>query len=181
MVDYVCSGEHEPAGPHHWSAPLADVRDDGPGAPDGVTDELLDPLLRCVHAGEPFVEYGVVEYRLRRDRPDLFAAHVREAGHTMLAPAVSTASSVRFGVALSRLERAGELVSVPGPATGAWRYNGTVRYWARPPAPTGLTSWAEHCRRGGRPAHWTEEERAEVRRMVATDPFPPGPDGGRLT
>jgi hypothetical protein len=169
MVVYLCDGVHEPRGPHRWSAPLADATGAGAGTPDGVTDELLDPLLRCVRRGEPFVEYGIVEYRLRQERPDLFAAHVREAGHTMLAPAVSTASSVRFGVALGRLEREGDLLSMPGAATGAWRYNGTVRYWARPPAPTGLISWVDFCTHEGRPAEWTDEDRDAVRRMVAPD------------
>lgn len=181
MVEYACDGDHAPSGPHRWSGPLADVTVGGPGAPDGVTDELLDPLLRCVRAGEPFVEYGVVEYRLRQERPDLFVAHVREAGHTMLAPAVATASSVRFGVALSRLERAGDLLSVAGAATGAWRYNGTVRYWARPPAPTGRVSWVNFCAHEGRPAEWSDEDRDAVRRMIATPLVRPAPNGGRLT
>ena len=104
MVEYTCDGRHDGAGTHTWLASQTsagwtlDVN-------DGVTDELLEPLLRCVLPGEPFAEYGVVEYRLRCERPDLFCAHVRDRGHVMIAPAQATASSVRFGVALGRLAR----------------------------------------------------------------------------
>lgn len=31
----------------------------------GVTDELLEPLNRCVDASDPLVEYGIVEHRPR--------------------------------------------------------------------------------------------------------------------
>jgi hypothetical protein len=131
---------------------------------DGVTDELLEPLLACVRPGEPFVEYGVVEHRFRLDYPALFAAHVADRGHVMLAPKVATASGVRFGVALGRLARTGELVSKYGPATGAWSYNGQVTYWARPPAPGGADlSWQAYCASLGRSADWTDEDRAAAR------------------
>ncbi|MDP9436649.1 MAG: hypothetical protein M3P93_16265, partial [Actinomycetota bacterium] len=69
------------------------------------------------------------------------------------------ASSVRFGVALGRLAAAGQLVAVSGPATGAWSYNGQVMYWARPPRPTRLKSWVEHCAAVGRSPDWQEEDR----------------------
>jgi hypothetical protein len=32
---------------------------------EGVTDELLEPLNRCVDASDPLVEYGIVEHRPR--------------------------------------------------------------------------------------------------------------------
>lgn len=95
MVEYLCNGEHGNGRDHsligtQWAARWTMDTD------EGVTDELLDPLLACLCASEPFVEYGVVEYRFRRARPDLFVAHVRERAHVMLAPAQATASSVRF-------------------------------------------------------------------------------------
>jgi hypothetical protein len=115
--------------------------------------------------GEPFVEYGVVEYRFRMNHPDLFAAHVRDRGHVMLAPGVATASSVRFAATLGRLARTGELASVYGPATGAWSYNSQVTYWARPPAPAGRRiTWAAFCCELGRPDTWTDEDRSIVRK-----------------
>ncbi|MDN5931322.1 MAG: hypothetical protein L0I24_09705 [Pseudonocardia sp.] len=156
MVEYVCAGDH---GEHVWiaSQSAASWTTD---AVEGVTDELMEPLLQCVVVGEPFVEYGIVEHRLMLARPDLFAAHVRDRGHVMLAPGVATASSVRFAAALGRLARTGELVSRYGPATGAWSYNTQVTYWARPPAPTGDLSWSAYCVERGRPDTWTDRDRA---------------------
>lgn len=162
MVQYFCSDQHGGSGEHTWLATQS-AASWTLDSHDGVTDELLDPLLRCVRPGEPFVEFGVVEYRLRQDYPELFAAHVRERGHVMIAPGQATASSVRFAAALGRLARSGELVSVYGPATGAWSYNSQVTYWAVPPAPPGpYLSWVDHCARIGRSAAWTDEDRSAV-------------------
>ncbi|MFC7613477.1 hypothetical protein ACFQV2_07530 [Actinokineospora soli] len=61
---------------------------------------------------------GSPQHRLRTRYPELFAGHVADQGHSMFGTRAYTASSVRFGVALGRLERAGELVSEYGPATG---------------------------------------------------------------
>jgi hypothetical protein len=72
-----------------------------------------------------------------------------------------TASAVRFGVALSRLARSDELVSRYGPATGAWAYNGQMTYWAVPLVQNGEPlTWVRYCARLGRPADWTENDRA---------------------
>lgn len=159
LVEYTCAGRHGGSGEHTWLVSQAKVGWSA-AAEEGVTDELLEPLLGCVLPGEPFVEFGIVEYRLRLDRLDLFVAHVRERGHVMLAPGVATASSVRFSLALGRLARSGELVSRYGPATGAWSYNSQVTYWARPPAPNTELSWSDYCASLGRSAQWTDEDRA---------------------
>lgn len=161
MVEYTCTGGHDGVGEHTWLTSQLDAGWSAE-ADHGVTDELLEPLLACVLPDEPFVEFGIVEYRLRLDRPDLFVAHVRERGHVMLAPGIATASSVRFATALGRLARSGDLVSRYGPATGAWRYNSQVTYWARPPAPSTQLSWADHCLQLGRSSQWTDEDRAMV-------------------
>jgi hypothetical protein len=132
LLQYRCTNEVH--GDHQWLTtrnavqPPSDVQ-------EGVTDDLLEPLSQCVDAGDPFVEYGIVEHRLRTRFPDLFATHVAEQGHSMFGSRAYTASSVRFGVPLGRLERLGELVSEYGPATGAWHYNGQVTYWATTPPP----------------------------------------------
>lgn len=129
LLQYRCTNETA-HGSYEWLTtreavhPMGEVR-------EGVTDELLEPLSQCVLTGDPFMEYGIVEHRLRTRFPDLFAAHVAEQGHSMLGSRAYTASSVRFGVALGRLERLGDLVSEYGPATGAWRYNGQVTYWGQ--------------------------------------------------
>ena len=44
--------------------------------------------------GEPFPEYGVVEYRFRQQYPELFRAHVREQGHVLTGARLYTASAV---------------------------------------------------------------------------------------
>ena len=156
---YICTARHDD-GPYTWVA-SHQAGSGGDLAGDGVTDELLTPLLSCVRPGEAFVEYGIVEYRFSRQFPDLFVAYVRERGHVMVAPSRVTASSVRFGVALARLVRAGDLVSRPGPAAGAWRYNSTITYWAAAPAVNpGMLSWEAFCRSTGRSPEWTEEDRA---------------------
>jgi len=158
---YTCTARHD-GGPYTWVASHEAVSG-GDLAADGVTDELLTPLLSCVRPGEPFVEYGIVEYRFSRQFRGLFVAHVRERGHVMVAPSRVTASSVRFGVALARLVRAGDLVSRPGPATGAWRYNAAITYWAAAPAAgREMLSWEAFCRSVGRSPEWTEEDRALV-------------------
>lgn len=182
-IEYTCTGEHDGAGAHRWSIapPVAEppagrtatARKSAarpPGAPrtsltteNAATDELLEPLLACVKAGEPFVEYGVVEYRFRLARPDLFVAHVRERGHLMLGTrrGLASASTTRFAKALARLKESGDLVTVKGPGTGAWRHDQSIGYWARPPRPTGpLLTWSMFCATQGRAAEWTDADRA---------------------
>lgn len=182
-VEYTCTGDHDGAGAHTWTVAPPEVRaapaartagvrgsaaprsGGGPGAGSeaAAVDELLEPMLACVKAGEPFVEYGVVEYRFRVARPDLFVAHVRERGHVLLGArrGQASASTARFGNALRRLEAAGELVMVKGPGTGAWRHTPSIGYWARPPRPTGpLLTWSMFCATQGRPAEWTDADRA---------------------
>jgi hypothetical protein len=182
-TEYTCTGEHDGAGAYTWStAPAvaevpagrtATARKSGPrssGAPrtganadSAAIDELLEPLLACVHPGEPFVEYGVVEYRFRLAHPELFVAHVRERGHMMLGTrrGLASASTTRFAKALARLEKAGELVMVKGPGTGAWRHDQAIGYWARPPRPSGpLLTWSMFCATQGRTAEWSDDDRA---------------------
>jgi hypothetical protein len=182
-IQYTCTGDHDGAGTHTWAADAAvadapagrtpTARQSGartPAAPrsrrnadDSATEQLLEPLLACVNAGEPFVEYGVVEYRFRLAHPDLFVAHVRELGHLMLGArrGQTSTSTARFTKALGRLERSGELVTVKGPGTGAWRHNQSISYWARPPRPAGpLLTWSMFCATQGRSAEWTAADRA---------------------
>ncbi len=178
-VEYTCTDDHDGTGKHVWSVAPAVVEAPAtrtssgrkaagapatrPTADDAAIVELLEPLLACVKAGEPFVEYGVVEHRFRIARPDLFVAHVRERGHVMLGARRSapSASTARFGKALARLERAGQLVMVKGPGTGAWRYDQSIGYWARPPRPSGpLLTWSMYCATQGRSLEWTDADRA---------------------
>ncbi len=159
MVLYTCSASHGGDGPHTFlrsRQQLSAPTEEGPG---GLTDDLLDPLLSCIESGEPLLEYGIVEYRLRQGYPRLFREHVAERGHFLTGATVATASSVRFGVALGRLAASGQLVSVYGPATGAWKYNGQVTYWARPPKPVRRMMWVEYCAEIGRSSEWQDADR----------------------
>lgn len=158
LLQYHCAN-HRVHGDHEWLTTRESVQ-----APsevrEGVTDDLLEPLDRCVGPDDPFLEYGIVEHRLRTRFPDLFAAHVADQGHSMFGSRACTASSVRFGVALGRPERMGALVSQYGPATGAWHYNGQVAYWARSvPPDQRRKTWVEYCAEIGRSPQWTDEDR----------------------
>src|SRR5258708_14761049 len=82
MIMYVCSASHGGSGPHTWIA-SRQSRPAEEAAEEGVTDELLEPLLGCVVPGAPFAEYGVVESRFRRAHPGLFRAHVRDQAHPL--------------------------------------------------------------------------------------------------
>ena len=161
VLQYRCTNPAH--GVHEWLTTNDAVRPQGE-ARQGVTDDLLGPLNDCVRPDDPFLEYGIVEHRLRTRFPDLFAAHVADQGHTLLGTRIFTASSVRFGVALGRLERTGELVSESGRATGAWAYNAQMTYWARAGQDNrGRKTWVEYCREIGRSPEWTDEDRKGLR------------------
>jgi hypothetical protein len=83
QLSYFCTGRHPGGGPHEWFG-AADAGSAGWSAAEGVTDELLDPLLACIVPEDGLLEYGIVEFRLRQQFPDLFRAHVAERGHVLL-------------------------------------------------------------------------------------------------
>jgi hypothetical protein len=134
------------------------VWDDGNDADPfaAATNQTLDPyfgpLLACVKVGEPFVEYGIIEWRLRQRVPALFADMIREHGHRQLNPIpTSKTSSAYLAQALGVLGAQGHLERVAGKATGAWKYNGEVMYWALPPGPptTNRLTWAAFADHNG--------------------------------
>ena len=86
-------------GSHSWINSVSELATPDELAAEGMTGELLGPVSACVDPDEPFVEYGIVEYRLRQRYPDLFLAHVRDRGHVILGPKAYTAleRSVRSG------------------------------------------------------------------------------------
>src|SRR5262249_53154673 len=100
---------------------------------EGVTAEwgLYDDLPKCLVHGEPYVEYGVVEYRYSQLNPTRYAFLVNRYGHTEKAPSHYTASSL-IASALGRLWQRGDLDGMWGDATGRWSYNSTVSYWRIP-------------------------------------------------
>jgi hypothetical protein len=169
---YTCTndGNHDPVGDYQWIADPHDSSVAFEGWSDsGVTADLLDPLAQIVRElPHVWLEYGVIEYELRKQYPSLFGQHVGERGHVIIAPKQPTASSVRFAAALVRLERAGVIRSRPGPATGAWSYNHQISHWILEPVQdsAGALSWQERCVALGRPPEWTDDDRDEVRRLA---------------
>jgi hypothetical protein len=164
LVRYTCRGRHGDGHDFIWEMAREQAsggRSGGSGGGSGVTADLFEPMLACVIAGEPFVEYGIVEYRLAQRRPELYRAHIAERGHVMLAPSRVTASNSRFGPTLVRLAARGLLTRIFGKATGAWSYNGRTTYWARPGTPQNrIMTWEQYCRERGRPPEWTAEDEA---------------------
>jgi hypothetical protein len=138
--------KHEERQQYVW-----DASNDPDGREEDVRRSLtpyLDPLHACLIAGEPFVEYGVVEWRLRSGAPALFSELVAEHGHRRLNPIPSDkTTSAYLAQALGLLAADGKLVRLYGTATGAWSYNGTVTYWALAPGPaaTSRLSWKTYA------------------------------------
>jgi hypothetical protein len=161
LVRYTCAARHPDGHEFIWETSREQASGGGDRSPGtGVTADLFDPMLHCVLPDEPFVEYGIVEYRLSQQFPELYRAHIAERGHVMLEPSRVTASNSRFGPTLVRLAANGLLTRIFGKATGAWSYNGRTTYWARPGAPTNRTrTWEQYCETAGRPTAWTYEDR----------------------
>jgi hypothetical protein len=115
---------------------------DGTASPlpewSGVMGELglYEDLPKCVYEGEPFVEYGVVEYRYRTQFPDAWDKVRERYPYRAEGEHAEYTTSSFLAAALARLQREGVLVKKFGKATGCWSYNGEVSYWATPPAKT---------------------------------------------
>lgn len=118
-----------------WPSDTA-VLDDERGGADGVAASygLYEDLLKCLVSREPYVEYGIVEYRYADLRPALYAELLDRYGHTRNGRQHYTVSSF-LGATLGWLRDHDEIVMRFGPATGYWSYNGTIGYCALPPGP----------------------------------------------
>jgi len=95
----------------------------------GLSDEwgVYEDLRECFTAGEPFLEYGIVEYRYKHVNPSRYAFLVERYGHTRIAPSRYTTSSFLAAV-LGRMLRHGDLLHQTGRATGYWDYNSRISY-----------------------------------------------------
>lgn len=149
---YVCSRikKHPGGEPYVWEATDREVvRVEEVGR---VATELALPedLLACLRAGEPWVEYGVVEHRYRLLRPNNFHTLVERFGASRLdLPDVDRpvpvrlirlqtggyTASVYVAHALSRLSRTGQVCLQFQTPTGPWQSASSISYWALPPAP----------------------------------------------
>jgi hypothetical protein len=125
-----------------WFAAPAGLSGKGGGGADlGFAEELglYDLLPTLLVRGEPWVEYGIVERRLREAEPDVFAELVERYGHIETHGSKTYTASAFIARTLGDLTRPprGPLVAScgTGPATGFWSYNHQVFYWALPPGP----------------------------------------------
>jgi hypothetical protein len=92
--------------------------------------------------GGHWVEYGVVEQRYAERNPKDFAILVERYGHTAIAGKSYTTSAF-LAHTLGDLSKYGSVLYHWGPATGRWRYNSQISWWAVPPEPQWSTekSW----------------------------------------
>lgn len=110
---------------------------------------VFDDLLACIGPEEPWLEYGIVEYRYARLRPALYLDEfIPRWGHTSIAPTQYTVSSF-LGGALGALWRSGDIDNVYGPATGRWSYNTQISYVTRPRSPQTdvRVTWADFAQK----------------------------------
>lgn len=158
---YTCANgrRHDDAHPAVWQAdPESDARSCVVG--DGVLGDLYEPLVAVLQPGEPFLEHGIIEARLRQTAWDVFARHVEEAGHVAFGDIRNTASN-RIGMALGQLRGRGIVVDKRLPGTGAWSYNTDIGFWALAPAEPGrpVRTWVDHAAATGRSPDFTNEDR----------------------
>ena len=138
---YTCTN-HSPE-PYSWVVPIPTTRKSGSsGSGGGVKNEgitarlnVYDDLLACIHPGEPWLEYGIIEHRYKVVAPETYFGELIEVfGHRAIEPSTTTVSAF-LARTLMTLSNRGHLQRTWGPATGYWAYDDTVSYWARPPVP----------------------------------------------
>ena len=73
-----------------------------------------------------------MEHRYSQLRSDVYTKLLERYGHTRLGPKQYTASAF-IAKTLGSLADRGEILYREGPATGYWKYNSAISYWALPP------------------------------------------------
>jgi hypothetical protein len=120
--------------PYQWQV----IFEDTPALErSGITQELglYDDLPHCLTLGEPWVEYGIVEYRFKEAFPRVYLDElIPRYSHRSITSKPYTLSAF-VASALAQLRSEGTVVHKTGPATGYWAYNGEISYWALPPPP----------------------------------------------
>ncbi|WP_139252844.1 hypothetical protein [Geodermatophilus nigrescens] len=116
--------------------------------------------MAVLKPGEPFLEHGIIEARLRQTAWDVFARHVDEMGHVAFGDIRNTASN-RIGMALGQLRSRGIVVDKRLPGTGAWSYNTDIGFWALAPAEPGrpVQTWVDYAAATSRSPDFTNEDR----------------------
>lgn len=131
---YTCTSDVHPE-PYIW---LNTNKGNLPAGHDGLSEQLgiYDDLLGCFTAGEPFLEYGIVEHRYATNHPDKYKHLVSLYSHTRLQRPLDYSASAFIGAALGKLYRDGLLARRTAPTTGYWSYNGILHGWSRTPGPS---------------------------------------------
>lgn len=167
-ITYTCQGDHAGAGPEQWTEfPPAPKGTRGRAALNaGVTADLLAPLLTCFSDDEPWLEYGVVEDRLRKAAPAVFAGHVEAVGHIMFGSlATNSSASKCVAMALRSLESQGHLRHVFHPATGAAWKGRDISHWRPVSAPTtsARLTWSDYRSNLALCDGWTDDDTVGLR------------------
>ena len=151
-----CTGGPSSTHPYTWvttgQGPFDHTEQDGLSTAYG----LYDDLLAVISHTDPWMEYGIIEYRYALAQPDTYAQIVDRYGHVAITPKRYTASSF-IGAALGKLRRDGDLSYKTCTATGRWAYNSQISAWATNPAPTSpdVLTWVDFAlERGFDPDVW---------------------------
>lgn len=134
-----------------------------------ATSDLLDPLTACFEPGGPWLEYGVVEAKLREIAPAVFARHVAEAGHTMFGTTSGTASG-RIAMALGALRARRFIEAFTAPSTGEAWGGKPISHWCMDKrTPRGrILTWADYRAKQGLSDDWTDADREGLTPLVRT-------------
>ena len=147
---YTCPNTSKHA-PYSWTGTATSGMDET--ATENKAEELglYQDLPHCLVAGEPFVEYGVVERRFALLCPEVYTRLIEDYGHTRQGPKKYTASAF-IAKAMGTLADRGEVLYKSGKATGYWAYNSGISYWAMPPEPAdpdSILTYREFAEREG--------------------------------
>lgn len=133
--EFTCTRPNKHSDPRVWRGTGGHGSEPAGGTGPVPIEDVREALLSCVHAGEPWVEYGIVEARYALTAPEDFETLREEYGHRILGPKKSPnfTTSAYLGRALGDLRETGLLAHMTGKATGDWAYNSGISYWAKPP------------------------------------------------
>lgn len=123
------------------------------GGHDGISHQLglYGDLLATFTRSEPYLEYGIVEFRYAIANLANYKHIVSLYSHTGFGAPVAYTASALIGAALGKLGGEGLLVRRTCPATGFWKYNGVLNAWALPPDPADNNTllWADYAAQAG--------------------------------
>lgn len=157
---FTCAAKTGHTDLYSWSVSVAPL---GLTYREGLGEELgvYDDLLACFHDNDPWMEYGVVEYRYKVQQPGAYGVLLKRFGHRNQGPRQYSLSAF-LARALGQLGREGVISYRPGKPTGFWtKHLSEVSWWAiAPPPPQDQSiSWAAFAQENGLdPAVWVTSE-----------------------